>query len=182
METKEFLSIIGIIPTKELLDNSKLKQIINYINENDIVIFDTGIYIKKEAFEILLNDVNSVETIIKILSTDADVMCLNRDAKNITKFYNLYNFKFVEWLGKNTEILIDEEYLKYATKEWTENVLFNSNKIIHIGKERVTIRENPHKKDTSNYIAPIELNIESLIQAKQKGILKEVLQKATQAM
>ena len=69
METKEFLSIIGIIPTKELLDNSKLKQIINYINENDIVIFDTGIYIKKEAFEILLNDVNSVETIIKILST-----------------------------------------------------------------------------------------------------------------
>lgn len=182
MEKKEFLNVAGIAPTKELLDNPKIKQIVDFVNKHGFILYDTDAYIKPEVFNTLIDYIHSAEAIIQILNRESEATSLNTHLDSIIKFYNLYDPYKVQWLGKDTAILVDEEYLKNSTKEWTENVLFKSNKIIFVGQKRVTIRENRYSKDEPKYIEPIELNVTALRVAKERGMLKQAILQATEIM
>lgn len=174
---KGFLKKLNVQPTEEILKNPKMKQIVDYVEANDIEIYESEEVINSNAFNVLLTNINSIEALAHILNKSSIVGCINYHAETLAKFYNLYDYTKVEWLGERTRILVDAEYLKYATKEWTEDILFKSNKIIHIGKERLIFKENMDED-----LNPIEHNIRVLQEAKERGILSSVISRATQTM
>lgn len=182
MEVKQFLNAIGVEPTKELLNNPKIKQLVEFIAANRYDTLYSEGEISPIAFEYLVNNSNSLENVSCILCDPVLSFILSSEYEELVKFYNTYDYKKTSWFGHKTMILVDDEYLAYATKEWTQDVLFKSNKIIKLRKDRVIFENNPYEKDDYNYIDPIEINLITLLKAKQEGRLKEVITKATKSM
>lgn len=183
MEVKEFLNEIGIDATKELLENPKMKQLVDFIENNNISYFYFDEYINPKKFEYFIENMNSLENIIEVLCNSTYISTFNYNYDKYVELFNIYNSKkFSMYGGNKALIFIDKEYLKYASVEWTQNVLFKSNKIIRLKKDRVVIEKNKIDKENEDYIAPIELNIQSLSKAKEQERLKEVIIHATKSM
>lgn len=182
MDEKEFLNQLGINATKELTSNPKINQIVKYMRENNKYIFSTGYKINSDEFIYFINNMNSIENIVGVLNTPVMMRNFSDSYKKYIKVLNIYNIKKIKWYGDYTLILADEEYLENATVEWTQDVLFKSNKIIKLSKDRVTFKENTYSEDDYDYISPIKLNLRTLNEAKTQGRLKEVLLRATKSM
>lgn len=174
---KEFIDATKIkLTTKEIYKNTKVKQLIDYINENDIDICENDISINEDAFLELLESVHSLDSVLKILSRTSDLLSINYRAKQIADFYNLYDTDKFEGLSyEQAKILLDEEYLKYASKEWTESHFLGYPRIIHVSAKRVISRANTKSEDDEDYIEPIYINLRALEKAKQQNLLKEVV-------
>lgn len=174
---KEFINATKIkLTTKEIYKNTKVKQLIAYINEHDIDIYESDISINEGAFLELLENVHSLDTVLKILSSTADLLSINYKAKQIADFYNLYDADKFEGLSyEEAKILLDEEYLKYASKEWTESKLLSYPRIIHVSSKRIISRANSKSEDDEDFVEPIYINLRALEEAKQNKMLKEAV-------
>jgi len=174
---KEFIEATKIkLTTKEIYKNTKVKQLIDYINEYDIDIYESDVSINEEAFLELLDNVHSLDVVLKILSRTADLLSINYRAKQIADFYNLYDADKFEGLSyEEAKILLDEEYLKYASKEWTESHLLSYPRIIHVSTKRIVSKANTKSEDDEDYIEPIYINLRALEKAKQNKLLKEAV-------
>lgn len=182
MNEREFLNEVGIVATKELLDNPKIKQIVKYLTKEGMYVFNTGLKIKPEAFLEFVNEMNSIENIVGVLNSSVMMRNFSESYKKYILVLNHYDIRKISWYGDLTLILADSEYLANSTIEWTENVLFKSNKIIKLQSDRVIFKENIYSEDDYDYIPPIKLNLRTLVQAKEQGRLKEVIKRATKSM
>lgn len=177
MNIRGLLRKLNVEPAEEILKNPKMKQIVEFINKNDVIIYESDEVVNAKAFNTFLENINSIEAIINILNKPSIVSAINYYPEILAEFYNLYDFKKVTWYGKKSRILIDSQYLKVASKEWTEDVLFQSRKNIYLNNGKVTLRE-----EKSEDVIPIEHNISVLARAKDEGVLFEVITKVTNAM
>lgn len=182
MEEREFLNEVGIVATKELLANPKIKQIVKYLTNENIVVFNTCNNIKTEEFLYFINNMNSIENIVGVLNSSVMMRNFSTSYKKYIEVLNHYDIHKISWYGDLTLILADSEYLANAAIEWTQNVLFKSNKIIKLQKDRIIFKENIYSEDDYDYIPPIKLNLRTLIQAKEQGRLEEVIKRATKSM
>ncbi len=181
MDKAEFLRNIGVKTTKEIQSNPKIRQIVNYITENDLSFFSSDNYINEDKFLYFITNMKSVENVIEVLNNDAYLSNFNYDYKDLVKFFNIYDPKKINMIG-GSMILTDKEYLQNATVEWTQNVLSKSELIIKLNKDRITFEENPYTPYDVEYIPAFEYNVRALAEAKKQGKLEEVIKKASNIM
>ena len=181
MDKVKFLQNIGVKNIKELQNNPKINQIINYIENNDINYLINSNYINEEKFLYFITNMKSANNIIEILNNDAYLLNFNYDYKELVKFLNIYNPKSINMIA-GSMILTDKEYLKYATIEWTQDIFSKSELIIKLYKDKVEFKENPLKPKDIEYISAFEQNLRVLAIAKEQKSLKEVICKATNTM
>lgn len=176
---KDFIKALNIkLTTKEIYKDTKVKQLIKYINDNNIDIYENGLYINEQAFLELLHNIHSLDTFIKILYSNANLLNINYHVKEMIMLYNMYDPKKVGYMPyEEFSILLDKEYLKYASKEWTEDYFINYPRILHVYKDRVISKCNNKYEDEVDYIRPLFLNLEALKKAKENGLLKEAINK-----
>ena len=181
MDKVKFLQNIGVKNIKELQNNPKINQIINYIENNDTNYLINSNYINEEKFLYFITNMKSANNIIEILNNDIYLLNFNYDYKELVKFFNIYNPKSIDMIA-GSMILTDKEYLKYATIEWTQDIFSKSELIIKLYKDKVEFKENPHKPKDIEYISAFEQNLRVLAIAKEQKRLKEVICKATNTM
>lgn len=181
MTIERMIEIIGIKkPTKKLLENKKMYQLYKYyILNDDVDIYDCGVELDEKAFLYLLNNMHSVRNIACILSNVPDMLNINYNTRELSSFYNLYDPEVVEY-STSANILIDEEYLKYASKEWTEDTLLNQEKVLHVGEKKMVLRENAHKPYEDEYIPSFTQNLEALKKAKDSGRLEKAIERLSE--
>lgn len=177
MEIRDFLLTINIKPTKELLANTKLATIVDYINANDINVTINEEYINPQSFSRFLEEIRSVKTAVSILNASNAAFIINFYGKEIASWYNLYNPEKFRWINSDySQVLLSNEYLKVAPIEWTETVFKKFDKIVTVGKDgRVIVRNNVHSEDEEGYIDPIYMNMMALSVAKDKGLIGKVV-------
>ena len=111
MEKVDFLRNIGVEPTKEIKNNPKTKQIINYIEKNNIAYLTNSNYINEEKFLYFILNMKSILNIIEVLNTESYLVSFNYEYKDLVKFFNIYNPKRISMIS-GAKILTDEEYLR----------------------------------------------------------------------
>lgn len=181
MDKAKFLRDIGVKTTKEIQNNPKIRQIVSYIEENDISYLSSDNYINEDKFLYFILNMNSAKNVIAVLNNDTYLSNFNYDYKDLVKFYNIYDPEKITMIG-GSMILTDKEYLKNATVEWTQNVLSKSELIIKLNKDKVTFEENPYTPYDVEYIPAFEYNVRALAEAKRQGKLEEVIKKASNIM
>lgn len=181
MDKVYFLKNIGVKATDEIQNNPKIKQIINYINNNDINYRAMAKYINEEKFLYFIENMKSINNIIEVLNNDSYLLNFNYDYKNLVKFFNIYNSKKINMIA-GAIILTDKEYLKYATVEWTQDVFSKSELIIKLCGDKIKSEKNTHKLGDIEYVSAFELNLRTLAKAKKEGRLEEVIRIATNIM
>lgn len=181
MDEAEFLRNIGVKATKEIQSNPKIRQLINYIKNNDITNLTNVNYINEEKLLYFITNMTSADSIIEVLKNDAYLFNFNYDYKELVRFFNIYNPKKIDMIG-GSRILTDKEYLKYATIEWTQDVFSKSELIINLYKDKVKFEQNPYNPGDIEYISAFEQNLRVLVIAKKQGRLEEVIRKATNVM
>ena len=175
MTINDLIKIFGIKdPTDKIKKHPKVIQILDYCNNHDVILYRHHFYTLEKNFIILIENLNSIETLLKMLKKSVILLNIDFDAYEMAKFYNIYDPNILSY-NEDTEILMDEEYLKYTTKEWTENVFFNQKKILTISKNRIYLRRNTISEDSENYIESYLLNLVKLKEAKELGLLKEAI-------
>ena len=175
MTVEELLEILGIQKNQHLLINHpKMLQLLAYCTQEDVSVYEHSFEIKGEAFLVLLEEIHSLQVLVEILKKSSVLLNLNDTPYEIAKFYNLYYPHFLEY-SVDSAILIDDEYLKYATKEWTENQFLQFQKILKIEDGKVFLQE--HSSQQEEDIECYLYNLVALKQAKEAHLLKEALQK-----
>ena len=181
MDKVEFLRNIGVKATYEIKNNPKIKQIVNYIKNNKITSLANSNYINEEKFLYFIINMKSANSIIEVLNNDTYLLNFNYDYKDLVKFFNIYNPKKIDMIA-GSMILTDNEYLKYATVEWTQDVFSKSELIIKLYKDRIEFEKNPYNPEDIKYISAFEQNLRILVEAKKQGRLEEVIRMATNTM
>lgn len=176
---KDFIKALNIkLTTKEIYKDTKVKQLIKYINDNNIDIYENDLYINEEVFLELLHNIHSLDTFVRILYSNASLLNINYHVKEMIMLYNMYDPRKIGYMSYDEfSILIDKEYLKYASKEWTEDYFINYPRILHVYKDRVVSKCNTRYEDEVDYVRPLFLNLDALKKAKENGLLKEVINK-----
>ena len=180
MSSREFLKDLGVEPTNELVNHPKIKQLIKYLDDNNTysVIFED--YIDPEKFLYFIDNMNSIKNIAVLMRQSVFELLFPYDYEKFIKLYNIYDAEIIP-LHACTEVLYDEEYLKFASKEWTQEVFVNSKKIVRLYKNRIVIKEYNVSPDSLEYISPFEQNLYTLKKAKKEGKLGEVITRAIKA-
>ena len=176
---KEFINATKIkLTTKEIFKDTKAEQLIKYINDNDIDIYENDLYIKEESFLDLLHSIYSLDVFLKILDNTSNILSIDYHSKEMAMLYNMYDPQKIEYMPYDEfSILLDNEYLKYASKEWTENYLINYPRILYVYKDKIISRKNTKYEDEVDYVHPLYLNLEALKKAKEYHLLKEAINK-----
>lgn len=181
MDKVEFLQNIGVKLTKKIQSNPKLTQIVNYIKNNNIICLANSNYINEEKFLYFITNMKSINSIIEVLNNDVYLLNFNYNYKELVKFFNIYNPKKIDMIG-GSMILTDNEYLKYASIEWTQDIFSKSELIIKLYENKVKFEENPYNSGDIEYISAFEQNLRTLAKAKKQGKLKEIIYMATNKM
>ena len=181
MDKVEFLQNIGVKLTKKIQSNPKLTQIVNYIKNNNIICLANSNYINEEKFLYFITNMKSINSIIEVLNNDVYLLNFNYNYKELVKFFNIYNPKKIDMIG-GSMILTDNEYLKYASIEWTQDIFSKSELIIKLCENKVELEENPYKTGDIEYISAFEQNLRTLAKAKRQGKLEKVIYMATNKM
>ena len=212
MDIEKLIKILEIKnPTDKIREHPKMLQLLQYIKLHDIysnvpdenIIFtengeeddveypvfdyDNFMYkINEDAFITLLENINSFEVLIKMLRREYLLVCINYNALEDAKFFNIYDPDVVI-RSLEADILVDEEYLKYASVEWTVEVLMKHPKVLQIKGKKLTLKDNvmpeynsvywdtDHNEDYIINKFRFELNLRALNKAKKLGLLKEAI-------
>lgn len=173
MTKEELLNALGIKhPTDSLLNHPKVLELLNYCNTNDATIYEGYMEIKEEPFKVLIENIHSFETLLVILHNTGVILSLEYHPKEIATFYNLYDSNKLQY-SEEANILTTDEYLKYASKEWTEDVFFKEERVLYINNQSFTLQASKSDDEAPAYL----LNLVSLQKAQDMGLLKEALAK-----
>lgn len=174
MTTKELLETFGIKnPSLKLIKHPKVLQILAYCNQFDVTLYEHDFEIQEDVFLIFLDNINEIATLLKLLKRTDILLNLNFNPQEIARFYNLYDSEKLQY-SEYTKILIDDEYLKYATKEWTEMKLLKENKVLSITNKEIKLIDN--KEEVDSFL----LNLISLQKAHDLGLLFEAISKLSE--
>ena len=204
---EELIKVLGIKnPTDKIRKHPKMLQLLQYVKSHDIYLYvsdENDIFtengeeddveydnymfkINEDAFITLLENINSFEVLIKMLRREYLLVCINYNALEDAKFFNIYDPDVVI-RSLEADILVDEEYLKYASVEWTVEVLMKHPKVLQIKGKKLTLKDNvmpeynsvywdtDHNEDYIINKFRFELNLRALNKAKKLGLLKEAI-------
>ena len=179
MDIKTLSNIFNFECTKEVEENLKVRQLVEYINKNNIEYSDLGEDIlSKEAFINFIENVNSLKIASKVIGEYPNLAAIEFNPELVAKFFNIYDISIYPG-SFIAELLVDEEYLKYASVEWTkEHILsFSFDKVLEIEKDKIIVKENKLTEENEDeYLPGMHQNVEVLKYAIKKNILKEAIE------
>lgn len=177
-----FYAVFGLKKcTKEMENDEKLKQLIEYISKNKLDYKSIGDNnISPKSFMSFLHNINSVERAVIALKKFPDNLSIDFAPESVAKFFNIYDPKEFSYPGSfAAELLTDDEYLRYATPEWTNSHILNYsyNKVLSIDDNNViSVNDNYLTQENEEvYESSMDINIDQLVIAKERGILKEAI-------
>ena len=177
MDIDELIKILGIKnPTKKIKEHPKMLQLLEYTKSHDI--YEHDFIIQEDAFITLLENINSLDVLLNILKKSYILLGINYHALEYAKFFNLYNPEILDY-SLDANILFDEEYLKYASIEWTEEILKNQEKVLEINNKTLTLKDNGDEESV-DYLESFLLNLIALKEAKNLGLLKDAIRKLSE--
>ncbi|MBQ8379344.1 MAG: hypothetical protein IJX34_00840 [Clostridia bacterium] len=181
MDTLTLCNIFNFRCTKEVERNTKVKQLVAYINQNHIEYSDVGEkVISKEAFLKFLENINSIEVAAKVLSQYKNLTAIGLNPELVAKFFNVYPPESYSYPGSFvSELITDSEYLKLASIEWTnEHILrFSFDRILDVKGKRLAIRDNILTEENEfDFMPGTHQNVEALKTAKKNNILKRAIE------
>lgn len=170
----EFLTFLGIEnPTEKSMLHPKMKQFLDYCNKMDSDLYEHSFSIQEDAFLTLLETIHSMEKLLSLLKMSHVLLNINYSPKEIATYYNLYSIDFLPY-SEDTKILMDEEYLKYATVEWTEKEFLAKQKVLVVLDDHLSFKI-PHPENEEEEVESYLLNLVALKEAKEKNLLKEAI-------
>lgn len=167
MDVKLFCELIGVKYVKRLEKSHKLRQLVEYVNESQAVIYHSERTLSEEALIDFLEEVSSVKVALRVLKESRNYPELEKDPKALAKFFNIYHDVVSYYPGSwMNELVCNKEYLKVASLEWTRDHIFNGsfdkvlvvckNKALRV-KTNVLSEENEETYEPSFYT-----NVDSL--------------------
>lgn len=179
MDIKTLCNIFNFECTKEIEENLKLRQLVEYIHKNNIEYSEVGEdIISKEAFRKFIENIKSIKVASKVIGKYPNLAPIEFNPELVAKFFNIYDISIYPG-SFVAELLVNEEYLKYASVEWTqEHILsFSFDKIIEIEKDTIIVKENKLTEENEDrYLPGMHQNVEALKKALKKGILKQAIE------
>ncbi|MBO5477686.1 MAG: hypothetical protein J6A15_08050 [Clostridia bacterium] len=181
MDIVTLCNIFNFKCTKEVERNTKVKQLVSYINQNQIEYSEVGEkVISRDAFLRFLENINSIASAAKVLSEYKNLSAIGLNPELVAKFFNVYPPEGYNYPGSFvSELITDSEYLKLASIEWTnEHILrFSFDKILEVKGKRLTIKDNTLTEENElDYMPGTHQNVESLKTAKKNNILKRAIE------
>ncbi len=174
---EELIKALGIKnPTKKIKEHPKMLQLLEYTKLHDI--YEHDFDIQEDAFITLLENINSLDVLLNILKKSYILLGINYHALEYANFFNLYDPGVLDY-SLDAAILVDEEYLKYASVEWTQGILKKQEKVLEINDKTLTLKDN-EDDDSEDYIESFLLNLVSLKKAKDLGLLKDAIKKLSE--
>ena len=175
---EELIKALGIKnPTDKIRKHPKMLQLLEYTKLHDI--YEHDFDIQEDAFITLLENINSLDVLLNILKKSYILLGINYSALEYAKFFNIYNPEVLDYYDSESAILVDEEYLKYASVEWTEEILKNQEKVLVINDKTLTLKDN-EDEESVDYIESFLLNLVALKKAKDLGLLKDAIKKLSE--
>lgn len=179
MDIKTLCNIFNFKCTKEIKENLKVRQLVEHINQNNIEYSDVEEDIlSKEAFIKFIENINSLKVATKVISEYPNLAGIEFNPELVAKFFNIYDISIYPG-SFVAELLVNEEYLKYASVEWTkEHILsFSFNKVLEIKENKIIVKDNILTEDNEDkYMPGMHQNIEALKFAMKNNILKETIE------
>ena len=174
---EEALKLIHVKPDM-VKDHPKVKAFIQYVKDNDLYLGETNVGMNSDDFIRLVEGIQSFTTLSKILAKPRDFLSVSSQCDNMIKWYNIYNPEKLDCIFHKEEasILIDKEYFKYASVEWTEDIFQHIEKVLVFNGDKYELQDNPLKEDDNEYIDSYSLNVSTLYYAKKNGTLKEAIE------
>ena len=129
---------------------------------------------------IFLNNINSIEVAARLLGKYRNLMAIEQEPEKVANFFNTYSVENFTYPGEDVaSLLLDKEYLKYASVEWTrEHVLsFSFGKVLQVSGKKVSTTINALTDENEDeYIPNVESNIEALKKAQKNKVLKKAIE------
>ena len=181
MNIAQMCQIFNFKSTKEIEKNTKVRQLVGYINQNQIEFEEIdGTVLSKKSFLIFLNNINSIEVAARLLGKYRNLMAIEQEPEKVANFFNTYSVENFTYPGEDVaSLLLDKEYLKYASVEWTrEHVLsFSFGKVLQVSGKKVSTTINALTDENEDeYIPNVESNIEALKKAQKNKVLKKAIE------
>ena len=179
MDIKKLCNVFNFECTKEIEENLKLRQLVEYINKNNIEYSEVGEdIISKEAFIKFIEKIKSIKVASKVIGKYPNLAPIELNPELVANFFNIYDISIYPG-SFVAELLVNEEYLKYASVEWTqEHILsFSFDKIIKFEKNKIIVKENKlTEENEAEYLPGMHPNVEALKKAFKKGVLKQAIE------
>ena len=184
MDVVTLCNIFNFKCTKEVEENTKVKQLVTYINQNHLEYSELGEkVISKDSFLKFMENINSVSDAAKVLQEYRNLSSIGYEPEQVAKFFNVYSpLKFSYPGNYISELLLDEEYLKLASIEWTrEHILtYSFDKLLEIKGRKMIIKENVLTEENEDeYMPSTDQNVEALKTAKKNSLLKKAIESLT---
>lgn len=179
MDIQTLCNIFNFKCTKEVKENLKVRQLVEYIKENNIEYSDVGEDIlSKEAFIKFIENINSLKIAVKVIGEYPNLTAIEFNPELVAKFFNIYDVSIYPG-SFVAELLVYEEYLKYASVEWTkEHILnFSYDKVLELEGNDIKVKENIlTDENEDDYMPGMYENVEALKLALKNNILKEAIE------
>lgn len=180
MDIKTLCNIFNFECTKEVEENLKVRQLVEYINKNNIEYSDVGEdIISKDAFIKFIENINSLEVAVKVISKYPNLAGIDSTPELAAKFFNIYDIDIYPG-SFVAELIIDKEYLKYASVEWTKTHILNYSfeRVLEICNGNISVKDNILTEENElDFIPGIHQNVEALKIAKKNNILKRAIER-----
>ena len=117
MDIKTLCNIFNFECTKEIEENLKLRQLVEYIHKNNIEYSEVGEdIISKEAFRKFIENIKSIKVASKVIGKYPNLAPIEFNPELVAKFFNIYDISIYPG-SFVAELLVNEEYLIYASVE-----------------------------------------------------------------
>lgn len=161
--------------------NIKLKNILDFINSNNIDISDYNGQISSDRLLTFISKMYSIEKTVQILccGNDAIYRAINIKPIQTAQFYNIYSLDFVPPIT-NISVILSQEYLELVPIEWTEKYIFKNTQFYlkkHGKGYRVINDEDDYFSIRDNFINIFDENISSLENAIKNSTLDKAIKK-----
>ncbi len=161
--------------------NLKLKNILDYINNNKLDIFCYNGQISSESMLTFISKMYSTEKTVKILfcGNDAIYRTINAKPAQTAQFYNLYSLNYIPPIT-DISVILSEKYLEMVPTEWTEKYILENVQIYlkKHGKGFRVINDRDDYFEINNSCKNVfDENISSLENALKDNALDKAIKK-----
>ena len=92
MDVVTLCNIFNFKCTKEVEENTKVKQLVTYINQNHLEYSELGEkVISKDSFLKFMENINSVSDAAKVLQEYRNLSSIGYEPEQVAKFFNVYS-------------------------------------------------------------------------------------------
>ena len=174
---EKILSNIGIKEAKdEIIKDTKVTEFLNYIIncKDELKISEEELDIN--SFLYMVKNIKSFDVLLHMLNDTLIRKTMVYHLEEIVEWYNVYNPQKIRWYAReDAKLLLDEEYLKVATVDWTENSFFQLDSYFYYENGEYKLESSSIKPNDFGYIPPFYENVHTLNEEKRKGRLDKAI-------